>query len=356
MRVSLCQHSIDVLLQNQDPSGAFLACPTFPAYQYSWFRDGSFIAYALDEVGYHERAEYFHQWCARTVLRHRKKIEGEILSTDQQKGSADIPHFHCRFTVTGDEVPGHWGTHQLDGLGTWLWGFEQHQASAGMPPLDESTAQALDLVAGYLRKLWPLPCSDCWEENETEIHAYTLAAIYAGLMAHSRLRGSAQSSQTALEIKKYVLNRLTSNGYLRKNLHDHEIDSSLFGVAVPYGLVELDSPIFQETVVRIEKDLLSPDGGIHRYKKDTYYGGGEWVLLTAWYGWVKLKLGDGDSARKALIWMESQADANGNLPEQVNHHLNDRKAYSEWVERWGQSAAPLLWSHAMYIVLRKLIG
>jgi GH15 family glucan-1,4-alpha-glucosidase len=211
-------------------------------------------------------------------------------------------------------------------------------------------------VAGYLQKLWRLPCSDCWEENETEIHTYTMAAIYAGLMAHSRMRGSTQSSQTALKIKKYVLDRLSLNGYLRKNRHDPEIDSSLLGAAVPYGLIELDSPIFQETLARIEKDLLSPDGGMHRYKKDTYYGGGEWLLLTAWYGWVELKLGDEASARRALTWIESQADEHGNLPEQVSHHLNDMKAYPGWVEQWGQSASPLLWSHAMYIILRTLIG
>ena len=39
--------SQQVILENQQPGGGYLACPHMPDYQFSWFRDGSFIAYAL---------------------------------------------------------------------------------------------------------------------------------------------------------------------------------------------------------------------------------------------------------------------------------------------------------------------
>nr|MBI2904378.1 glycoside hydrolase [Chloroflexota bacterium] len=43
----LYRQSIEIILRNQTASGAYLASPNFPTYHYCWFRDGSFIAYAM---------------------------------------------------------------------------------------------------------------------------------------------------------------------------------------------------------------------------------------------------------------------------------------------------------------------
>ncbi|MEP6895352.1 MAG: hypothetical protein ABI986_07075 [Chloroflexota bacterium] len=40
------------------------------------------------------------------------------------------------------------------------------------------------------------------------------------------------------------------------------------------------------------------------------------------------------------------------MPEQVAENLNVPDYYPTWVERWGDVASPLLWSHAKYIILR----
>ena len=47
----LIARSIDVIRSGQVPSGAYLAWPTYPTYRYCWFRDGTFIAYAMDLWG-----------------------------------------------------------------------------------------------------------------------------------------------------------------------------------------------------------------------------------------------------------------------------------------------------------------
>ncbi len=73
----LFQRSIDIILSNQAPSGAYPASPTFPTYRYSWFRDGAFIAHAMDLVGEHESARRFHDWAVSTILRHRHRAEGQ---------------------------------------------------------------------------------------------------------------------------------------------------------------------------------------------------------------------------------------------------------------------------------------
>lgn len=57
----LKERSLEILLANQYPSGAFIACPSFSTYGYSWFRDGVYIAYALLLQGETEAARNSHR-------------------------------------------------------------------------------------------------------------------------------------------------------------------------------------------------------------------------------------------------------------------------------------------------------
>ena len=54
--------------------------------------------------------------------------------------------------------------------------------------------------------------------------------------------------------------------------------------------------------------------------------------------------------------MEAQADATGDLPEQVAAHALHPTRIDEWRASWGESARPLLWSHATHLVLRHELG
>jgi GH15 family glucan-1,4-alpha-glucosidase len=46
----------------------------------------------------------------------------------------------------------------------------------------------------------------------------------------------------------------------------------------------------------------------------------------------------------------------GELPEQTSTHLLAPEHEQEWIGRWGPSACPLLWSHAMYVTLAVELG
>ncbi len=78
---------------------------------------------------------------------------------------------------------------------------------------------------------------------------------------------------------------------------------------------------------------------------------GKITYWTAYLGWHHVERGVIDHARELLAWVESCADAAGNLPEQVAAHLNHPAMLPIWEQRWGKSACPLLWSHAAYITL-----
>jgi hypothetical protein len=75
-------------------------------------------------------------------------------------------------------------------------------------------------------------------------------------------------------------------------------------------------------VEQIELTILR-DSGLNRYAADSYFGGGEWILLTAWLRWYSTAL------------IAKRPDRKFNLGGAL-----------------GEIASPLLWSHASYIILR----
>ncbi|MGQ9600518.1 MAG: glycoside hydrolase family 15 protein [Anaerolineae bacterium] len=343
----LFEHSIHVILANQAAGGAYVASPNFSVYRYCWFRDGAFIAYAMDLVGEHESARRFHEWAASTILRHADKAQRAIEKAQRGEPLGD-DYLHTRYTVGGEEAGDEWPNFQLDGFGTWLWALAEHLRLRGGRP-SPHWRQAIHLAGSYLASLWRFPCYDLWEEHQDKVHPYTLAAIYAGLKAATTLTGEGWPAD---EVRRFVLEHGVRDGHLVKYLGSEVVDASLLGVATPYRLLAPDDPIMQATVARIEADLRHQAGGVHRYAEDTYYGGGEWVLLTAWLGWHYAEVGEFERARELLNWVEAQADGKGDLPEQVPHSLNDPAQYQLWRDKWGDIAKPLLWSHAKYLILR----
>ena len=60
--------------KGQYESGAYIASPNFPTYQYCWLRDGSFTAYAMDRAGEYSSADAFFRWAGRTIQKHLTRL------------------------------------------------------------------------------------------------------------------------------------------------------------------------------------------------------------------------------------------------------------------------------------------
>ena len=271
---------------------------------------------------------------------------GDDLSTDD--------YLHCRYDLDGSVADIDWPTFQLDGPGIWLWALAHHERHGG--ELAEDLRRAARQTARYLAALWRTPCSDAWEEFHEHSHTSTLAAIKAGLDAAVTLEpGLADAAEVAAARASLAAWFSTGEGAFTKWPGSPDVDASLLWIAAPYELLPPDDPRLAATLSRIEGELISAAGGVHRYRADTYYGGGAWPVLTAAYGRVLLRRGapgDIERAWEALRWIERQADAQGQLPEQVADHAFAPRRIDEWRQRWGESARPLLWSHATYLSLR----
>lgn len=353
---ALARMSVRVLLEHQDRSGSFVACPTFPVYRYAWFRDGAFCAYALDGAGEHEAAGRFHDWASRTVLGQRARIEAAVRTLRTGRRPAPEEMLPARYTLAGGLEPDDgaaWPNFQLDGYGTWLWALARH---GGAEPLPRALEQAVRLIADYLAAAWRVPCWSWWEELDGGEHASTHAAVAAGLDAAAVLLDDEAYARVAAHVLEDLDRRFVRDGHFVRGADDRRLDGSLLALGIPFGVASPSSKAMQATVEAVRAELVGPGGGVRRYVGDTYYGGGDWVLLTCWLALYDALERREPPLAEARRWICAQADERGLLPEQVTDAPQAPEMVGPWVERWGEPASPLLWSHAMFLVLETEIG
>lgn len=356
---SIVEAGIRLILEQQTPGGAYPASPSFSAYAgYCWFRDGSYIADAMSAAGQIDSAERFFDWCsiALTTRTERiRRIVAESLAGRPVAGDQMLP---TRFTLDGAEGSDDWWDFQLDGYGTWLWALAEHSARHDRPL--ERWAEAIALTIDYLSVSWERPCYDWWEESAQHVHVSTLGCIASGLASIAQtglIEDSLSERATSIadQIRRRVQDEGVQNIHLTKWLGTDTIDASLLSLIAPMNFLPPHSPLSAGSIAVIEEQL-TVDNGVHRYLADTYYGGGQWPLLSCFLGLAQAASGNRARAHELLEWAASTAGANAELPEQVDHHLLDPDHLQPWNERWGSSANPLLWSHAMFIRLAIALG
>jgi GH15 family glucan-1,4-alpha-glucosidase len=367
----LYQRSIEIIKKYQDQAGSYIASPNFEVYAYCWLRDGSYTAAAMDAVGEHSSARAFHTWVGQVIRRYRHKIVRIQQALESGQILEDQDFLFTRYSLDGyeDMTDESWGNFQYDGYGTWLWALNRHYQVTGDRQLVADVWQSVQDVVDYLSLVWRLPSYDCWEEHPELLHPYSLSCAYGGMQAALALAEDCDLpldcdavASEAEKIRRFTLDNGVCEGVVVKHIYPEtaknpycqsSIDSNLLGLIYPYQMVEPDSDLGQAILNEIRNDLISVSGGVHRYFKDTYYGGGTWILLTAWLGWVEMQMGDIGSAQTRLDWIADKADGQGWLPEQIVDEVLFPEMVDPWVSQRGPVANPLLWSHAMYLILNE---
>ncbi|WP_223694038.1 glycoside hydrolase family 15 protein [Leifsonia poae] len=348
-----------LIVAQQTSEGAYPASPDFSAYAgYCWFRDGSFIADAVSAYGDERSASAFFDWCARVLTDRAEHIRWIVAETRAGRPPSGERMLPARFTFAGEDGTDEWWDFQLDGYGTWLWALGEHRDRHGVD--SERWRDAVELTVDYLIASWSRPCYDWWEEHSEAVHVSTLACIAAGLDAATRggfVTGARADAAAAasVAIADVIADRGVREGHLAKWLDVGTVDGSLASAIAPLGVVDPLSPLAAGTLDALERQL-TVDGGVHRYLGDTFFGGGQWPLLSCFLGLANAAAGETSRAGELLAWAASTATDRLDLPEQVGRHLIAPGMREEWVERWGPVATPLLWSHAMLIRLAVELG
>ncbi|GAB2622740.1 glycoside hydrolase family 15 protein [Pseudactinotalea suaedae] len=355
----LARTSHTLIRRHQDASGAYPASPTFSAYRgYAWLRDGAFIAEGMSRWGDVASVDAFHDWTAGTLAARADQVAELVARAPEAPEQAQGLLLPTRFRFDGSDGDDDWWDFQTDGYGTWLWQLVTHTERHGGELA--RWAAGIEVAVDFLGVTASWPCYDWWEEHAEHRHTSSLAAVVAGLRAVLRtgvLDGdrAARAAAVARDCADLIATRGTADGRLTKWLGSDAVDGSLPACVVPFGVVEVGSPVASATLAAVAEELLV-DGGVHRFRADTYFGGGQWLLLSCLLGWNLAVAGEHDRAGALLRWVADQADESGSLPEQVPDHLLHPERRQEWVDRWGPVADPLLWSHAMYLILADELG
>jgi GH15 family glucan-1,4-alpha-glucosidase len=354
-----------LILSLQDAGGAYPASPTFSAYRgFAWLRDGAFIADGMSAAGEVDSATAFFDWCDRVLTACEGRVERIVAAAASGTPLPDNEMLPARFTLDGGlggsaaEGDPEWWDFQLDGYGLWVWAAVAHARRHGLDAARWS--RGIELTIDYLVSSWQRPCYDWWEMYIEEVHISTLGSIAAGLRDASSEtflgdERAATAAATADAIDEFIRREGTRDGHLIKWVGSDQVDASLAALVGLLHVVEPSSPLGLATIAELDRQL-AVGGGVHRFLTDTFYGGGQWPLLSCFLGIAHARAGDRDRALELLLWAASTASDSGEMPEQVDHHLLDPSFVGEWVERWGPSADPLLWSSAMFLRLGIELG
>lgn len=333
-------------------------------YSYVWPRDAALIAHAFDVTGYGDVAKRFYSFAARVLepggyLMHKYRSDGVL-------GSSWHPWMHgreARLPIQEDET----ATTLV-----MLWHhYENERDLEYIESLYNSFIEpAAQFMCEFIEPTTGLPQAsyDLWEEK-FGISTYTASSVYAALMACGRFasilgkdndartyQAIAQRMQSAIasvlydaDLKMFVKQVTIDNDGER--VYDKTLDISSFYGPIFFGVFDEDDAMIKDSLKTIENKLQvgAESKGFVRYEGDGYYRMQDagtpnpWIVTTLWVAQYYLrqatKLTDLKRPLELLSWTVSHAAYSGMLAEQM--HPNTRAHLS---------TAPLMWSHAEYVL------
>jgi GH15 family glucan-1,4-alpha-glucosidase len=371
--VDLYKRSLLILRTQIDCDGAIVAATdgdvwTFArdSYAYMWPRDGALVANALSHSGYGEVTRAFFHFCAQVMgeegyLLHKYTPSGALGSSWQpwvdERGQPELP---IQEDETALVVYSLWQHYQLF-----------RDVEFVRPLYRPLVKAAADFMVRFRDPHTQLPASswDLWEERRG-IHAYTVAAVYAGLQAAANFANAfgedtlaRRYADAAEEIKAATRKYLWHEGegrFVRRIVvqadgtiePDMTIDSSISGL-YQFGMFTTDRDEMRRTMdaVQARVQVRTAVGGFARYENDYYHQvsqdianvpGNPWFICSCWLAEYAVacaqNLDDLHDAIPRLQWVADRALPSGVLAEQINPYTDEPL-----------SVSPLTWSHAEYV-------
>lgn len=322
------------LVSNKE-TGAVLASPDVDEhftrcgrYGYCWPRDALFINDALLELGMTELVDKFYSvWAEKTQLSNGL--------------------FEQRYYSNGELAPS-WGI-QIDETASIIIGIGKLKNAYDYKKIIMKAT--FGLISFLNEEFISKDCYDLWEERKGS-HLYSTASIYEALKTAKKILNKSEDCEFLIseidlllpEIENGIMKNFVENNKLKRSVYDTVPDISNLAISVPLEVNGISNEIIENTVLEIEEHLKLPNGGYLRYETDNYIGGNAWIISSLWLALHYCKVGRKERAKELYDWVTNHADDKGFLPEQIDR--NTGKA--AWIIQ-------LSWSHALYIIVGKLL-
>ncbi len=345
--------SLLLIMDDQNPvTGEFVASPE-PVYFYSWVRDSSFAAMALQAAGYYEPAMKYWLW---------------MCSVQNSSGT-----WYTRYDFwygTPDKV---FGIPEYDSVGLFqmgVWQFYEYTHNrtfllAVLPCLNRSLNWELMSIRennGLIPKdlsIWEDNYAyNFWTQAVDDLGLYDLARIYRALgLNNTAVLGLANELNSTIQRYFYtgrfyaqaIMSTVvyTSSGSQVTYVPNGIPDSSII-LPIAMGLINPRSPRAASTINVITR-ALTVNGGLARFPGDDYhYDMGlydstgpdpPWVITTLFLAMYYEDVGNYTGVRDILAWCVEHSQ-HGLLPEAVDPRLGYPLP----------TTSPLTWSAAMYVI------
>ncbi|MCY0860671.1 MAG: glycoside hydrolase [Sulfolobaceae archaeon] len=350
--------SLLVLKDDQNPYlGTFAASPS-PIYLYSWVRDSSFSAIALQEAGHYSSALKFWLWLSRA-----QQLQPGVWYTRYD--------FYSGVPDTSFGIP------ELDGIGLFEIGVYQYYNLTGnltflrevLPELNLSVKYQLSQINTSRFHLIPQDLS-VWEDRMA-YHFWTEAFNALGLQAVARIYKALGLNSSAIILAENELNE----SIIKYFWYNNSYFASALGTSVLFTssgaqtvLVPEPSSVNSATLLPIDMRFLpsnSPyaegnfqtvlssltvNGGLARFPGDLYHyseylydsSGPEppWIITTMFEALYYEEIGQYPQALNIMEWAYEHSQ-HGLLPEAIDPHYGNPLP----------TTSPLTWSSAMYVIV-----
>lgn len=332
-------------------------------YSYVWPRDGAIIAHTFAKTGYQNPAKRFFEFMERCqdpagYLMHKYRSDGVLGSSWHPwiiDGKAHLP-------IQEDETAT---------VLFVLWDYyERYQDIEFIETLYNTFIEpAANFLTEYIEPTTGLPQEsfDLWEEKYGS-STYTAASVYGGLMAAAKFamvlgktepsrtyQAVAQRLQTAIGTTLYSDEKGAFAKHVRHTddelEYDWTIDSSSLHGLLFFNVFDIDDERVAKMVDAVDNSLQvsGESKGYMRYQGDAYYrlhdasSPNPWVICTLWMARYLIEKAqkhvDLKRPLEILEWTVSHATKSGVLAEQMRPDNREHL-----------SAAPLVWSHAEYVL------
>ena len=323
------------------PSGAFVAAATTSLpediggsrnwdYRYTWIRDASFALYALFIIGYTAEARAFKDWLEWSTAGRardlqimyglegeRRLTETELPELDGYRGSRPVRIGNAAYSQF-----------QLDIYGEIVDSAHLYRKFGG--EMDPAYWEYLQRVVGFVIDHWREPDDGIWETRGGRQHfvsskAWCWVALDRAIKAARALDLPGEVDlwrKVRAEIKEDVLTKGydAERGAFVQAYGSKKLDAS--NLLLPLvGFVRVDDPRMRSTIDAIERELMSPQGFVYRYKgfdDGLSVGEGTFTICTYWLADNLIALGEIERARSLFDKLRGCSNDLGLFSEEID--------------------------------------